>query len=76
MCARQRLSTYPPEILSSILTKPLLYLDKQLLHCNLASTMTSQKHKDGTMMAAVVYEAGGPEVIKVEKRRIPKLVSD
>ena len=40
------------------------------------TSMTSRRPNDGTMMAAVVYKAGGPEVFKVEKRQIPKPVSD
>ena len=47
-----------------------------LYPANLTSTMTSRKPKHGTMMAAVIYEAGGPEVLKIEKRQIPKPVSD
>ena len=38
--------------------------------------MASQRSNDDTMMAAVVYEAGGPEVFRVEKRLIPKPVGD
>lgn len=36
--------------------------------------MASQRPNDGTMKAAVIYEAGGPDAFKVEKRQIPKPV--
>ena len=39
-----------------------------------ASDMPGRKLNDGTMMAAVIYEAGGPEVLKVEECQIPKPV--
>ena len=37
--------------------------------------MASRRSNDGTMMAAVIYKAGGPEAFKLEKRQIPKPVS-
>ena len=40
------------------------------------SKMASRGTNDGTMMAAVIYEAGGPEVFKVVKRPVPKPVRD
>ena len=42
----------------------------------MAGKMDVHKVKDDIMMAAVIYEAGGPEVFKVEKRRMPKPVND
>ena len=38
--------------------------------------MASRGANDGTMTAAVIYEAGGSEVFKVVKRPIPKPVGD
>lgn len=38
--------------------------------------MASRGTNDGTMVAAVIYEAGGPEVFKVVKRPVPKPVRD
>ena len=42
---------------------------------NSASTTAGRKPNDGTMMAAVIYKAGGPEAFELEKRQIPKPVS-
>ena len=41
-----------------------------------ASIMAGRRSNDGTMNVAVIYEAGGPEVFKLEKRPIPKPVGD
>lgn len=38
------------------------------------SNMIGGLGTDSTMMAAVVHEAGGPEVFRIEKRQIPKPV--
>ena len=37
--------------------------------------MAGRKPDDGTMMAAVIHKAGGPEAFKLEKRQIPEPVS-
>lgn len=38
--------------------------------------MASRMSDYGTMKAAVIYEAGGPEAFNVEERPIPKPVRD
>jgi len=56
-------------------------LDRLLAHQSPAYLVRSQSRmsrnlgsNDGTMIAAVVYEPGGPEVLKLEKRSIPEPV--
>ena len=41
---------------------------------SVSGMMASRRPSDGAMKAAVIYEAGGPEAFKVEKRQIPKPV--
>lgn len=38
--------------------------------------MAGQRLTDGTMRVAVIYEAGGPEVLKLENRQIPRPVCE
>ena len=61
----------PSQGLARLSSRPLL-LDYQPQRSTTIMTTTTTQHRD--MKAAVVYEPGGAEVFKVEKRQIPQPV--